>query len=100
MISPGTRIEVGVVGVPPRPEQLRPPPLPETVVMNFGKLCNLWCAHCFFPGVTLAREAREADGAPEPCSNCRTRRCARSLTRWPPGRRPPCCGWPRMASRW
>lgn len=52
-----SRVEVGVVGVGPTPAQLVTPPLPETVVINFAKVCNLWCHHCLYQEVTLAREA-------------------------------------------
>jgi len=52
-----TRVEIGTIGIPPSAEDLRPAPLPQTVVMNFAKVCNLWCTHCFYPAVALQREA-------------------------------------------
>lgn len=51
-----TRIEVGTIGIPPKPHQLKPPPVPESIVINFSKVCNLWCYHCFYPRLTLKRE--------------------------------------------
>jgi molybdenum cofactor biosynthesis enzyme MoaA len=50
-------VEIGTIGIPPSAEDLRPLPLPQTVVMNFAKVCNLWCAHCFYPAVARKREA-------------------------------------------
>jgi molybdenum cofactor biosynthesis enzyme MoaA len=52
-----SRVEIGIVGVGPAPEQLTTPELPETVVINFAKVCNLWCHHCLYQEVTLTREA-------------------------------------------
>src|SRR5574337_547326 len=66
MVAEPTRIEVGIVGVPPPRGQLTPPALPETVLINLTKLCNLWCQHCYYPAVTEERERRQADGAPRP----------------------------------
>jgi molybdenum cofactor biosynthesis enzyme MoaA len=51
-----TRIEIGAVGIPPSEEDLRPAPLPQTIVMNFAKVCNLWCLHCFYPDMATKRE--------------------------------------------
>ena len=59
-----SRVEIGVVGVGPAPAQLTTKELPETVVINFAKVCNLWCHHCLYQEVTRAREgAREREGA-------------------------------------
>ena len=52
-----SRVEIGVVGVGPALAQLTTKELPETVVINFAKVCNLWCHHCLYQEVTLAREA-------------------------------------------
>ncbi len=50
------RIEIGTVGIPPSSEQLKIRSLPETVIMNFAKVCNLWCTHCFYPQMATKRE--------------------------------------------
>lgn len=47
-----TRIEVGTVGRSPEAFELEVAGLPQTVVMNLTKICNLWCKHCYYP--TLA----------------------------------------------
>lgn len=51
-----TRIEIGTVGTPPSPSDLIHPKLPQTIVVNFAKVCNLWCTHCFYPEVATKRE--------------------------------------------
>jgi pyruvate-formate lyase-activating enzyme len=66
MAAEPTRVEVGVVGTPPTPEQVVPRDLPETVLINLTKLCNLWCQHCYYPAATLERERRQAGGEPRP----------------------------------
>lgn len=58
MAKKTTRVEIGVIGSPPTPEQLRVPDVPETVVLNFSKACNLWCNHCYYPDYTLEREKK------------------------------------------
>ena len=60
------RVEIGVIGTPPTPEQLAPRELPETVLINLTRLCNLWCTHCYYPEVTRERERRQAAGEPRP----------------------------------
>ena len=45
-----------VIGVAPTPDQLRTLDVPETVVLNFAKVCNLWCQHCLFPSMARQRE--------------------------------------------
>jgi len=52
-----TRVEIGMIGRPPTEGELKEAPLPETVVMNFSRVCNLWCSHCFYPEMAKKREA-------------------------------------------
>ena len=52
-----TRVEIGTIGRPPTEGELKEAPLPETVVMNFSRVCNLWCSHCFYPEMARKREA-------------------------------------------
>lgn len=57
-----TRVEIGTIGVAPRPEQLITPDVPQAIVINLSKVCNLWCHHCFYPDYARKREKRQAKG--------------------------------------
>jgi molybdenum cofactor biosynthesis enzyme MoaA len=66
MAGEAPRVEIGVIGVPPTSVQLAPRDLPETVLINLTKLCNLWCTHCYYPEVTRERERSQGAGGPRP----------------------------------
>src|SRR3989344_4478577 len=51
-----TKVEIGTIGRPPDPSQLEVPEVPQAVVVNLSKICNLWCFHCYYPDYASKRE--------------------------------------------